>query len=314
MDVVETCGEGTLSIPGTSVQCSFPSIDDDEVVGFKKYTASIMQKLTQGTQELDVISIFGMPGLGKTTLAREVYNNPSIINYFDVKVWCSVSQEYDRKKLLADIFKQATRREIDEDDDIADIELGIIGEEGSSRRDLSTESGGAAVQVALHFHITDLPSCPLFPIVEVRFQSFSLVATYMGFWDSVGWESYFVFPSNLKHMCVSGDFLTEEMVLNIARLKKLESLPLKGGFPEWGKVNYYYWDMKNVEFPALKCLVLDTVRMYKWKASEESFPVLEDLVIRNCYYFKDIPPSFADIPTLQLIALYNAFIHLLFKL
>ncbi|KAH0658979.1 hypothetical protein KY285_027529 [Solanum tuberosum] len=106
MDVVETCGEGTLSIPGTSVQRSFLSIDDDEVVGFKKDAASILQKLTQGTKELDAISIFGMPGLGKITLTRKVYNNPSIVNYFDVKVWCSISQEYDRKKLLAGILSK----------------------------------------------------------------------------------------------------------------------------------------------------------------------------------------------------------------
>ncbi|KAK6787300.1 hypothetical protein RDI58_015825 [Solanum bulbocastanum] len=66
-----------------------------------------MHKLTRGTKELDVISIFGNPRLGKTTLVMKVYNNSSIVNHFDVKVWCSVSQAYNRQKLLAEILKQA---------------------------------------------------------------------------------------------------------------------------------------------------------------------------------------------------------------
>ncbi|XP_019248767.1 PREDICTED: putative late blight resistance protein homolog R1A-3 [Nicotiana attenuata] len=121
MEVVETSGEGTLSSAEHSTRRSFPSIEE-EVVGFEKDAESIMKKLIQGTKELDVISIFGMPGLGKTTLARKVYDNPSIVNYFDVKAWCSVSQAYNRIKLLGEIFKQVTdhKSEIDEDVDIAD--------------------------------------------------------------------------------------------------------------------------------------------------------------------------------------------------
>ncbi|XP_059281086.1 putative late blight resistance protein homolog R1A-3 [Lycium ferocissimum] len=118
MKEVETCGKRTEAPAGTSTKY-FPSIDE-EVVGFEKDAESIIQQLTGGTKGLDVISIFGMPGLGKTTLARKVYNNHSIVNHFDVKIWCAVSQAYNRRMLLSEIFKQATRSEIDEDDDIAD--------------------------------------------------------------------------------------------------------------------------------------------------------------------------------------------------
>nr|XP_009788448.1 PREDICTED: putative late blight resistance protein homolog R1A-3 [Nicotiana sylvestris] len=69
------------------------------------------------------MSIFGMDGLGKTTLARKAYNNPFIVNRFDVKAWCTLSQTYNVKTLLVEIFKQATRNrsEIKEDVDIADV-------------------------------------------------------------------------------------------------------------------------------------------------------------------------------------------------
>ncbi|MCD7451466.1 hypothetical protein HAX54_012135 [Datura stramonium] len=63
-----------------------------------------------------------MPGLGKTTLARKVYNNPSIVYHFDIKAWCAVSQIYNRRALLVEILKQTTRKNgFNEDDDIPDM-------------------------------------------------------------------------------------------------------------------------------------------------------------------------------------------------
>ncbi|XP_049406291.1 putative late blight resistance protein homolog R1B-23 [Solanum stenotomum] len=151
-----------------------------------------------------------------------------------------------------------------------------------------------------------VPSCPLFPLPEIhtRLQSLHLVISYKGFWDRVGWENYFVFPSNLRRLFIGGYFLTEEMMVRIAKLRKLESLTLTGGFP-WWEFNNCCWDVTNVEFPALKYLSLESVKMNEWKSSEESFPVLEELSIRSGYFYKEIPPSFADISTLRVIKLYD---------
>uniref|UniRef100_M1A2J5 NBS-coding resistance gene analog n=1 Tax=Solanum tuberosum TaxID=4113 RepID=M1A2J5_SOLTU len=161
----------------------------------------------------------------------------------------------------------------------------------------------------LGLHVKYKPKFPLFPIPEVhtRLQSVSLTFSLNRVFKSVGWERNFVFPSNLRHLNLRGCFLTEEMVLNIARLKKLESLKLHMGFPfmRLQRLRNCCWNVTNVEFPALKYLGLFFVQIEEWKASEESFPVLEKLVISGCSDFKEIPPSFADIPTLRRIELTN---------
>ncbi|KAG5603428.1 hypothetical protein H5410_034798 [Solanum commersonii] len=665
MEVVGTCGKGTLSSGETSNKPSITSIYDDVVVGFEKHAEIIMNKLIRGTKERDVITIYGMPGLGKTTLAKKVYNNPSIVNYFDVKAWCTVSQAYNRRTLLVEIFKQATnnKMKIKEDDDVADMlrkvligkrylividdiwdvkaweDLGICfpqGECGSrvmvttrieevtkhlqhhsdpySLSFLTSEESWellekkvfqgencppdlleAGLQVALHCkglplvvvliagiiaktereaslwlevanglsslalgeqsmkviqssydHLEDhLKPCllymglfpedhkipvdhllklwmaeefvfnagtenmeeacrvcmsdllnrslimvsgmrfyhdvqycslhdvvrefclrkltedkymqvavpfnpyqhlhspesrlclyshddlvkqldhsdyqldkipmldfketnslefiahpklntwnnqysnPLDLLVKLRFvralhlmdvelpdswataiqsltelrylalcvKQFELkwishlhnlqtlqvksseklrlraatlsemtklrhvkIDCFFMVWENNDQESSSTSMlenmksfgtcdirldnMNARHLDLAGCFLTEEMVLNIARLKKLESLKLLVGFP-FGRSESYCWDVTNVEFPALKYLGLFFVQIEEWKASEESFPVLEKLVISGCSDFKEIPPSFADIPTLRRIELTN---------
>ncbi|XP_015158733.1 putative late blight resistance protein homolog R1B-23 [Solanum tuberosum] len=76
------------------------------IVGFEEETKWILRKLTGGPTDLDVISITGMPGSGKTTLAYKVYNDKSISSHFDLRAWCTVDQEYEEKNLLDKIFNQ----------------------------------------------------------------------------------------------------------------------------------------------------------------------------------------------------------------
>ncbi|KAF3658254.1 hypothetical protein FXO38_13326 [Capsicum annuum] len=76
------------------------------IVGLKEETEWLIIKLISGPKDLDVISITGMPGSGKTTLAYKVYNDESVCSYFDLCAWCTVDQEYDEKKLLVKLFNQ----------------------------------------------------------------------------------------------------------------------------------------------------------------------------------------------------------------
>ncbi|KAM3345151.1 hypothetical protein P3S68_024860 [Capsicum galapagoense] len=94
-------------------------------VGFEEETERIIRNLTSGPAEIDVISIVGIPGLGKTTLAYRVYNEKSVVGHFDVRTWCTFDQERNEKKLLQKIFNEVIglKESVSEDridNDVAD--------------------------------------------------------------------------------------------------------------------------------------------------------------------------------------------------
>ncbi|KAL3497903.1 hypothetical protein ACH5RR_040635 [Cinchona calisaya] len=82
---------------------SMPTIKDD-IVGLDDEATSIMDRLKRGAQQLQIVAIVGMPGIGKTTLAKRIYNDASIMSHFHIRAWCCISQVYDKKNLLLEIL------------------------------------------------------------------------------------------------------------------------------------------------------------------------------------------------------------------
>ncbi|XLS80485.1 hypothetical protein HN51_046316 [Arachis hypogaea] len=69
--------------------------------------------MTQKSQAngIDVISVVGIGGLGKTTLAQMVYNDTRVNEHFDPLIWVCVSDDFDVKKLIRRIIHAASKRE-----------------------------------------------------------------------------------------------------------------------------------------------------------------------------------------------------------
>jgi hypothetical protein len=74
-------------------------VEEDDVVGFVHDFDTLVNQLTYGTQnsKLDVISIIGMGGLGKITLAKKIYNNDRVKSHFPCRVWVYISEFQNRR-------------------------------------------------------------------------------------------------------------------------------------------------------------------------------------------------------------------------
>ncbi|KAK1269579.1 putative disease resistance protein [Acorus gramineus] len=80
---------------------------DGVIVGFEDQEKRLVQRLTgQIIDELHVVSIVGMGGLGKTTLAKKVYANRDIQMRFECIVWVSVSQDCPPHQLLKELIRK----------------------------------------------------------------------------------------------------------------------------------------------------------------------------------------------------------------
>uniref|UniRef100_A0A0D3F3H2 Uridine kinase n=1 Tax=Oryza barthii TaxID=65489 RepID=A0A0D3F3H2_9ORYZ len=79
------------------------------LVGIDKPREQIIGWIKSEEKQLKVVFIFGTGGLGKTTLAMEVYHK--IDESFDCRAMVSVSRTPDIKKLLRDILFQINERE-----------------------------------------------------------------------------------------------------------------------------------------------------------------------------------------------------------
>ncbi|KAJ0976337.1 hypothetical protein J5N97_018302 [Dioscorea zingiberensis] len=82
--------------------------NERKIYGRDRETKNLVRLLLQETKVSDnisVVPILGMGGIGKTTLAQFVFNNPKIEDYFDKKVWVFVSDHFDRFRITKEIVE-----------------------------------------------------------------------------------------------------------------------------------------------------------------------------------------------------------------
>ncbi|KAF5775927.1 putative P-loop containing nucleoside triphosphate hydrolase, leucine-rich repeat domain superfamily [Helianthus annuus] len=103
------------------------SLLESDVIGREKEKEKLLNKLLQDEpckENFSVLPIVGMGGVGKTTLARLLYNDTKVKGRFELHAWVCVSDDFDISKITKTIF-QAVSNENKEFEDLNQLQVAL---------------------------------------------------------------------------------------------------------------------------------------------------------------------------------------------
>ncbi|GLJ10746.1 hypothetical protein SUGI_0134200 [Cryptomeria japonica] len=90
------------ALPGMLVQPM-----ENELVGKVVHeNSSELERWLLKNDSVRVVGIYGMPGVGKTSLLKQINNNEKVVNFFKLLTWVTVSRESDISALQRRIFER----------------------------------------------------------------------------------------------------------------------------------------------------------------------------------------------------------------
>ncbi|GAB4859640.1 hypothetical protein Ancab_011121 [Ancistrocladus abbreviatus] len=91
---------------------TYSFVHEPEIIGREEAKKEILDLVlsidNESLSDLLVIPVVGMGGLGKTALAKLVYNDDQIAKRFQMKLWVCHSTKFDLKRIIEDIIESGT--------------------------------------------------------------------------------------------------------------------------------------------------------------------------------------------------------------
>ncbi|XP_021822785.1 putative disease resistance protein At1g50180 isoform X2 [Prunus avium] len=106
---------------------AYPHIVDPHVVGLAPGTEILATHLIK-EKGPRVVSIWGMGGLGKTTLAKQVYHHGDVKRHFDCFAWVCISQQCQAREVLEEILTKLISPTNEQRQEIAKLKIDQIAE------------------------------------------------------------------------------------------------------------------------------------------------------------------------------------------
>ncbi|XP_020410056.1 putative disease resistance protein At1g50180 isoform X2 [Prunus persica] len=118
-------GESSLQLH-ERLRRSYSHVVERDVVGLESNVEELVMHLVKDENRHQVVSVWGMGGLGKTTLARKVYHHKKVRQHFHSFAWVCVSQRFQVRNVWERILIEltsATKEPKQEIKDMTDDEI-----------------------------------------------------------------------------------------------------------------------------------------------------------------------------------------------
>ncbi|XP_061993883.1 putative disease resistance protein At1g50180 [Rosa rugosa] len=105
---------------------TYTHVIDRNVVGVEDSVHELVGHLVKEEHRHRVVSIIGMGGSGKTTIAKQVYHHKEVTDHFDCLAWVCISQQYQVRDVLERIYVKLlcpTKEEREEIKNLNDDEI-----------------------------------------------------------------------------------------------------------------------------------------------------------------------------------------------